>query len=86
MTIPEADARRAHRVLQAVWVIVSAQHNDALARDVAALGEKMRANIDAGDWKAAAATVEECNTWLATMAGVVTARMQQVFSDDREQR
>lgn len=75
----ENEARRAHRVLQAIWVIVSAQSNDAVARDVAELGEKLRGSLDSGDFAATREAMEECRAWLSTMAGVVTARMQNVF-------
>lgn len=73
------DARRAHRALQAIWMIVSARTDDALARDVARLGERLRAAIDAGDWDAAGAVIEDTRAWLSTMAGVVTARLTRVF-------
>jgi len=78
-TISEHEARRAHRVLKAIWVIVAAHNDDALAREVAALGERLRASIDAGDWASAGAAVDDCNRWLTSMAGVVAARMQQAF-------
>jgi len=81
-TISEHDARRAHRVLKAIWVIVAAQHDDALAREVAALGERLRGSIDSGDWSSASAAVDDCNRWLSTMAGVVASRMQQAFVRD----
>ena len=70
---------RAHRVLRAVWVIVSSSQNDAVARDVAAMGERLRSAIDRGDRPAAAAAVGEVRSWLATMAGVVTSRLCQAF-------
>ncbi len=70
---------RAHRVLRAVWVIVSSSHDDAVARDVAAMGERLRRAIDRGDRRAAAAAVGEVRSWLATMAGVVTSRLCQAF-------
>jgi hypothetical protein len=78
-SIPEAEARRAHKVLKAVWMIVSAQHEDAVAADVARLGEPLRAAIEAGDWKAAAEAVDAVHAWMLTMAGVVTSRMTRVF-------
>lgn len=77
----EREARRAHRVLQAIWIIVSAQSNDAVARDVAELGEKLKTSIDSGDSNATRDAMEECRSWLSTMAGVVTARMQHAFED-----
>jgi hypothetical protein len=77
--VTEAEARRAHRVLQAIWMIASAQHNDSVARDVAALGEELRSHIDASDWTRAAQSIAKVQSWLATMAGVVTSRMQKVF-------
>ena len=63
-------------------MIASAQHNDAVARDVAALGEELRAHIDAADWARAAQAIAKVQSWLATMAGVVTSRMQKVFEAD----
>jgi hypothetical protein len=78
-TISEADARRAHRVLQSVWVIVSARQDDAVAADVARMGDRLRRALDARDWPEAAASVAEVRAWLATMAGVVTARLTHVF-------
>ncbi len=80
-TISEDDARRAHKVLQAVWVIVSSRHNDAVAQDVAAMGGRLRAAIDARDWTAAAVANEQVRTWLTTMAGVVTSRLTHSFSE-----
>lgn len=80
-SISEPEARRAHKVLQAVWVIVSAQHDDAVAADVARLGEPLRAAIDAGDWAAAAEAVAAVRAWMLTMAGVVTSRMTRVFDE-----
>jgi hypothetical protein len=68
-------------VLQAIWLIASAQHNDAVARDIAELGEELRAHIDAADWAKAAQSIAQVRSWLATMAGVVTSRMQKVFDD-----
>ena len=80
--IDDDDAARAHRVLRAVWVIVSASHHDAVARDVAQLGQRLRNAIERGDRAAAAAAVGDVKTWLATMAGVVTSRLCQTFELD----
>jgi hypothetical protein len=68
-------------VLQAVWVIVSSRHNDAVAADVAAMGERLRAAIDASDWAAAALATDQVRVWLSTMAGVVTSRLTHSFSE-----
>jgi hypothetical protein len=78
-TISEEDARRAHRVLRAVWMIASARHEDAVAADVARLGESLRRAIDAHDWRAARLAVDEVRAWMATMAGVIASRMTRVF-------
>ena len=78
-TISEEDARRAHRVLRAVWMIASARHEDAVAADVARLGESLRQAIDAHDWRAARTAVDEVRAWMATMAGVIASRMTRVF-------
>jgi hypothetical protein len=78
-SLSEAEARRAHRVLQAIWIIASAQHDDAVAADVKRLGAALKQAIEDCDWKAAHAATDECRRWLATMAGVVTARMTRVF-------
>jgi hypothetical protein len=72
-------AAQAYRVLRAIWVIVSASQRDAVARDVAAMGERLRAAIERGDRPAAAAAVRDVRSWLATMAGVVASRMVQAF-------
>ena len=77
--ISEPEARRAHKVLRAVWVIASARHEDAVAGEVARLGEDLRAAIEARDWVAAATAVDAVRTWMTTMAGVVTSRMTRVF-------
>lgn len=81
-TLSEAEARRAHRVLQAIWVIASARQNDAVAEDVARLGDDLRRAIDASDWRAARDAVEAVRAWLSTMAGVVGSRMTRVFDTD----
>jgi D-serine deaminase-like pyridoxal phosphate-dependent protein len=73
------DAIRAHRVLRAIWVIVSASQSDAVARDVAEMGERLRAAIERGDRGAAEAAVTDVRAWLSTMAGVVASRMVQAF-------
>jgi len=78
-TISEANAVRAHKVLRAVWTIVSAQSDDAIAEDVARLGEPLRAAIERRDWAAAAVAVDAVRSWMLTMAGVVTSRMTRVF-------
>ena len=72
-------ARRAHRCLQSVWVIVSSEHNDAVAKDVAALGQRLSAAIEAGDLRACEASIHEVRVWLSTSAGVVVSRLQYVF-------
>jgi hypothetical protein len=72
-------AAQAYRVLRAIWVIVSASQRDAVARDVEAMGERLRAAIERGDRQAAAAAVRDVRSWLATMAGVVASRMVQAF-------
>jgi N-acyl-D-aspartate/D-glutamate deacylase len=79
--ITEAAARRAHRVLRAVWMIVSSHHDDALAAEVARMGERLRQSIDDGDLPGAAAAVAEVRAWMATMAGVVTSRMTHAFDE-----
>jgi hypothetical protein len=78
-SISEPEARRAHKVLRAVWMIVSARQDDAIADDVARLGEPLRAAIEARDWAAAAEAVDAIRAWMLTMAGVVTSRMTRVF-------
>lgn len=77
MTLEQA--RRAHRCLQSVWVIVSAQHDDAVAKDVEAMGRKLSTALDARDLVACRAAAEEVRTWLTTSAGVVVSRLQHVF-------
>lgn len=77
--LSENEARRAHRCMQAVWLIVSARHDDALAKDVARLGEKLKSAIDHADWQAAHRAREEIRSWLSVSAGVVLARLQHVF-------
>lgn len=72
-------AERAHRVLRSVWVIVSAMHNDAVAKDVEAMGKRLSDAIAAQDMAACAESVEEIRVWLSTSAGVVTSRLQFVF-------
>jgi N-acyl-D-aspartate/D-glutamate deacylase len=80
-TITEAAARRAHRVLRAVWMILSAYHEDALAAEVARMGERLRRSLDDGDLAGAAEAIGEVRAWMATMAGVVTSRMTRVFDE-----
>lgn len=78
-TVSEADAQRAHRVLRAVWMIASARQDDAVAAEVGRLGAALRDAIEARDWRAARAAIDEVRAWMSTMAGVVTARMTRVF-------
>lgn len=77
MTLEEA--RRAHRCLQSVWVIVSSQHDDAVAADVAVMGQKLSAAIEARDLRACESAVQTIRTWLTSSAGVVVARLQHIF-------
>jgi hypothetical protein len=77
--VSEEKARKAHRCLQGVWLIVSANHDDALARDVAALGERLKAAIEASDWQGAHDCCEEIRSWLSISAGTVISRLQHVF-------
>lgn len=79
-----AQAQRAYRVLRALWVIVSASHEDAVARDVAGMGERLRAALERGDRAAAAAALRDVRSWLETMAGVVTSRLCQAFEVDED--
>lgn len=81
-SISAEDANRALRVLKAVWMIVSARHEDAVAVDVSRLGERLRTAIDAGDWVEAAAAADAVRSWMATMAGVVTSRMVNAFEGE----
>jgi hypothetical protein len=80
MSVDLADAERAQRVLRAVWVIVEAQHRDAVADEVARLGEALGAAITSGDRAGCDRALADVRAWLATMAGVVTSRMVQVFA------
>jgi hypothetical protein len=75
MTDPLDDARRARRVLRGVWAIVEARQRDAVADEVARLGEELGAAIEREDPAAAAAALAKVRAWMATMAGVVTSRM-----------
>lgn len=77
MTLEQA--RRAHRCLQSVWVIVSSQHDDAVAKDVEAMGRKLSAALDERDLAACQVAVQEVRTWLTSSAGVVVSRLQHVF-------
>jgi hypothetical protein len=79
MAIDLEDARRAQRVLRAVWVIVEARQRDAVAAEVARLGEALGAALERGDRAAAETALAEVRAWLATMAGVVTARLIHAF-------
>ena len=72
-------AKRAHRCLQSVWVIVSAMHDDAVAKDVEHLGKKLSEAIEMGDLPACQNAVTEVRSWLNTSAGVVMSRLQHVF-------
>lgn len=74
-------ARTAHRVLQSVWLIVSASQSDAVASDVAAMGEKLRDAIAREDVRACDEAIAEVRVWLATSAGVVLARLEHVFRE-----
>ncbi len=80
--LTDDEAARAHRVLRAVWIIVSAFHRDAVAGEVAAMGERLRLAIERGDRVEAKAAVQAVRTWLSTRAGVVTSRLCQVFELD----
>ncbi len=69
------DARRAQRVLRGVWVIVEARQRDAVADEVARLGEALGGAIERRDEAAIARALSDVRGWMATMAGVVTSRM-----------
>jgi hypothetical protein len=73
------EAERAHRCLRSVWVIVSAMNDDAVAKDVEAMGKNLGSAIEAKDWQSAEKAIEEVRAWLATSAGVVLSRLQFVF-------
>jgi hypothetical protein len=75
------DARRAQRVLRAVWIIVEARQRDAVAAEVARLGEALGGAIERGDRAAADAAIAAVRAWLATMAGVVTSRLIHAFDE-----
>jgi len=81
-SLDEASAKRAHRVLQAMWLIASSRHDDAVARDIAELGSRLKSHIEAHQWDQARTTVDEARSWLASMAGVITSRMQNAFEPD----
>ncbi|MCP4445214.1 MAG: hypothetical protein GY811_07720 [Myxococcales bacterium] len=72
-------AKTAHRSLQSVWVLVSANHADAVSDDVAAMGKKLGDAIAREDAAACADAMEEVRVWLSTSAGVVLARLEHVF-------
>jgi hypothetical protein len=72
-------AERAHRCLRAVWVIVSAMNDDAVAKDVEMMGKRLSSAIEEKDVEATAAAMEEVREWLTTSAGVVLGRLQYVF-------
>lgn len=74
-------AERAHRCLRSVWVIVSAMHNDAVAKDVEVLGKKLSDAIAKGDLQACSVAVDEVRSWLSSSAGVVMSRLQFVFEE-----
>jgi len=72
-------AKLAHRSLQAVWIIVSAGHEDAVADEVAAMGTKLSDAIERRDQADCKAATEEVRSWLTTSAGVVLGRLEHVF-------
>ena len=72
-------SERAYRCLRSVWVIVSAMHDDAVAKDVETMGKKLSEAIAKRDLQACSESVEEVRTWLSTSAGVVMSRLQFVF-------
>jgi hypothetical protein len=72
-------ARRAQRALRAVWLIVSARHEDALAEEVERMGQELARAIQARDLAACADSIDEARAWLSTSGGVVLARLQHVF-------
>lgn len=82
MTLESAE--RAHRCLRSVWVIVSAMHDDAVAKDVETMGKKLSEAITNQDLAACAEAVEEVRSWLSTSAGVVMSRLQFVFERDSQ--
>jgi len=68
-------------VVATVLLALGALPRLAVAQDVAAMGGRLRAAIDARDWTAAAVANEQVRTWLTTMAGVVTSRLTHSFSE-----
>jgi hypothetical protein len=54
-------------------------HDDAVAKDVEAMGKKLAEAIAKQDRAACSEAVEEVRTWLSSSAGVVMSRLQYVF-------
>lgn len=67
------------KVLRAMWVLIAARQNDALADQVRDFGDRLKTAKKAGDWTTAREVIAESRRWLATHAGTVTARMTAVF-------
>ncbi len=74
-------AKRAHKSLQSVWVLVSANGPDAVSDDVAKMGKALGDAIAREDIEAARAAMGTVRVWLATSAGVVLARLEHVFRE-----
>jgi hypothetical protein len=54
-------------------------HDDAVAKDVEAMGKRLGAAIARQDVQECTQSIEEVRTWLSTSAGVVLSRLQYVF-------
>lgn len=74
-------AKRAHKSLQSVWILVSASGPDAVSNDVAKMGKALGDAIAREDIEAATAAMAAVRVWLATSAGVVLARLEHTFRE-----
>lgn len=54
-------------------------NDDAVAKDVEAMGKRLGEAIESQDMQACAEVVEEVRAWLQNSAGVVLSRLQYVF-------
>ncbi len=74
-------AKTAHRSLQSVWVLVTANGQDAVSDDVAAMGKELGDAIAQGDIAGCEKAMANVRIWLTTSAGVVLARLEHVFRE-----
>lgn len=76
-----ARAELALRALRACWVIVSAQHVDAVGDGLERMGKELAAAIEAEDWDACNSVIGQARADMQQFGGVLMSRCEHVFRE-----